>query len=521
MEKVELRKQILDFVSGEYKKSGEVPSISTIIRHAKINRKKLYSLFPNGIAEICQAINIPVPKERISATKKAVELRGKLTKEPKEGLLKIELTGKQQQEINAIAFEENLDPSIAIDKIIANYRNFKKRGIGLKDYENLNKVVEELIKRGCKTEDLSFLLQELVEAYTKVDVSLALLAKALTALKEIKEKKNVEIREILLEFVSKYQSLKEFEKELKEKKNEFETFDSEISKRKERIEELDLEIQKLESKKEQVMKKMVEEASKVYNSTIEEHKRELDKINEEIENKKMIRDKLNQEIEEFCKVAERKIKEIEDLEEKREKISEDVKQQLEAFNRNYQIILFISAIGKFLRKEKIAEIEVDALQKTLKDLKENQSELINDIKFYGPTSPDYQKARGWIQMFLSSYLDFEFNWSAQIKQMEEQYQKIIEEIKVKDREEIEKLKNEILSLKVTINEQRKLIEKFKPYYEIAKGTFKEIDYDTLNQIKDEMEKVIRERRPEELALKALNIFSTLMQKRLGAISTQA
>lgn len=67
-----LRETILSFVNDYYEKNEDVPPIKKIIEGVKgLNNTKLYVEFPGGIGEICLALGVPAPTERIDATREA------------------------------------------------------------------------------------------------------------------------------------------------------------------------------------------------------------------------------------------------------------------------------------------------------------------------------------------------------------------------------------------------------------------------------------------------------------------
>jgi len=271
LEDAETRKRILDFVRSYHQQNQKVPSIREIIENLNINRYTLYSIFPEGIKEICKALSLPVPEERISSTmeanlsKKAVKAESPF--EP------ISLTVEQQKQLNAIAFLERLDVQLTIDKLIETYRLLKEKlrkwDLSLNELLQAAKILEEskvdpnkaceLIQEGCVAEEnvkklkneereASLKLRKLQKEHEKLEKEINELQQQrqelVDKMKTLEEKKSqieeginkyeeeIEERGLSLGqffgFVSKFNSLQELETKIKEREEEIESLEEKL-----------------------------------------------------------------------------------------------------------------------------------------------------------------------------------------------------------------------------------------------------------------------------------------------------
>lgn len=69
MEKKEFRAEVISFLQRYYGKHKKIPSAATIFK--SFNKTKFYEVFPQGLAQACEAAGIPVPEERLKQTQKA------------------------------------------------------------------------------------------------------------------------------------------------------------------------------------------------------------------------------------------------------------------------------------------------------------------------------------------------------------------------------------------------------------------------------------------------------------------
>lgn len=72
-----LKDQITIFVKEAYEREGRVPSIAETRRELKFSTRRLYSVFPGGLEEICKHAGVPVPTRRLKTVRKALDSRSK------------------------------------------------------------------------------------------------------------------------------------------------------------------------------------------------------------------------------------------------------------------------------------------------------------------------------------------------------------------------------------------------------------------------------------------------------------
>lgn len=79
----EVKKSILGFVRSYNEVNGKPPSLKVISQGVEgVSKRRFYALFPGGMGEACRLAGIPVPKDRIKATKKARKSRESKTPRP-------------------------------------------------------------------------------------------------------------------------------------------------------------------------------------------------------------------------------------------------------------------------------------------------------------------------------------------------------------------------------------------------------------------------------------------------------
>jgi len=72
----DLRERVLEYVRNAFEVEKKPPTIRNIAENVEgVNRSNIYTLFPQGIKEICKAAGIDVPSKRIKETKKASKAR--------------------------------------------------------------------------------------------------------------------------------------------------------------------------------------------------------------------------------------------------------------------------------------------------------------------------------------------------------------------------------------------------------------------------------------------------------------
>jgi hypothetical protein len=68
-----VKNDIVKFAREYYSKHGELPSVRTLSR--KFRGIRLYSVFPEGIRQLCKEAGVPVPTSRLKAVSKALKAR--------------------------------------------------------------------------------------------------------------------------------------------------------------------------------------------------------------------------------------------------------------------------------------------------------------------------------------------------------------------------------------------------------------------------------------------------------------
>ena len=75
------RPEILRFFKDEYVKTKEALSVGKIRKKFELSNKGFYKLFPNGVMELCEQANVPVPKDRYERVEKASAAKRAIKKE--------------------------------------------------------------------------------------------------------------------------------------------------------------------------------------------------------------------------------------------------------------------------------------------------------------------------------------------------------------------------------------------------------------------------------------------------------
>lgn len=134
--KNELRTKIAGLVRKYYEGGRGVPPVRRILRESGLSRRKLYSMFPRGIAEICELAGVPPPRERITATERATARsreRGERFRLPPIRLPS-ELSGRL---LAASHVEGENNPIRFLDKMLCVHLELAKRGFKIRDAERL------------------------------------------------------------------------------------------------------------------------------------------------------------------------------------------------------------------------------------------------------------------------------------------------------------------------------------------------------------------------------------------------
>jgi hypothetical protein len=74
---LEVKREVVEFVSEKYRKEGVVPSVRNILKEFGLNRAFFYKAFPGGIREVCKEADVQLPSERFELVKKALRTKGR------------------------------------------------------------------------------------------------------------------------------------------------------------------------------------------------------------------------------------------------------------------------------------------------------------------------------------------------------------------------------------------------------------------------------------------------------------
>jgi len=74
---LELKREVVEFVSEKFRKEGVVPSVRNILKDFGLNRAMFYKAFPRGIREICKEADVQLPSERFELVNKALRTKGR------------------------------------------------------------------------------------------------------------------------------------------------------------------------------------------------------------------------------------------------------------------------------------------------------------------------------------------------------------------------------------------------------------------------------------------------------------
>ncbi len=152
----ELRKVVLNFVKNHHESGGKAPSIRAICREVDgISVRKFYKLFPGGISEVCKKAGIPVPKQRITATRKAVrgqEKKAMAVKDRSESGSRIMLADSQSARIQGIShLEGGKDPGMIIDELLDRDTYLREeKGLSLDDVKAVFDYIDRAKERKWK-----------------------------------------------------------------------------------------------------------------------------------------------------------------------------------------------------------------------------------------------------------------------------------------------------------------------------------------------------------------------------------
>lgn len=152
----ELIKAVLNFIKNHHESDGKAPSIRAICREVDgVSVRKFYKLFPGGISEVCTKAGVPVPKQRIRATRKAVrgqEKKAMAIEDRSEPSSRIILTDSQSARIQGIShLEGGKDPGMIIDELLDRDTYLRKeKGLSLDDVKAVFDYIDRAKERRWK-----------------------------------------------------------------------------------------------------------------------------------------------------------------------------------------------------------------------------------------------------------------------------------------------------------------------------------------------------------------------------------
>lgn len=152
----ELRKAVLNFVKNHHESSGKAPSIRAICSEVDgVSVRKFYKLFPGGIGEVCKKAGVPVPEQRIRATRKAVrgqEMKAKGVEDRSVPGFRIMLADSQSARIQGIShLEGGKDPGMIIDELLDRDTYLREeKGLSLDDVKAVFDYIDGAKERKWK-----------------------------------------------------------------------------------------------------------------------------------------------------------------------------------------------------------------------------------------------------------------------------------------------------------------------------------------------------------------------------------
>jgi hypothetical protein len=121
----DIRSAIISFVQSYHAKNKTVPSIRMISKAFEadgVNRYTFYSLFPNGLRELCKLTAVPAPTERIRRTDRATEaskLKGQSSSIIEVSPDHLMLSEAQTKRLLGLShLEDGKDPLLIIDELL-------------------------------------------------------------------------------------------------------------------------------------------------------------------------------------------------------------------------------------------------------------------------------------------------------------------------------------------------------------------------------------------------------------------
>jgi len=402
----ELRKQILNFVSDKYKKSREVPSISKILNYVKVNRARFYTLFPSGIVEVCKLAGIPIPKERIEATSKAIKSKKVETKaEPQS--LRIELTQQQQKELLGMAHLQGKDPTFILDELLKLHRKMFLNGIKLErlnsvlkameiaenrgwgvnefvefatelynllhfaklDFETIKKLHDILIKAKDEGKDIDKVCSTFEQVFKiQSDYGIDLTSfnfKFLDNTLKVAIKRKWNPTEFVNYITQSYNTIVELREKISELKNEIKDLETTIENLKVEKEAKEEEISQLEKEYEDKKKKMEIGITNLTVNLAEKYNQQkalLKVVEKEISEKQKMVSELQEKIEYLEKIEKTENQKL-----------EEIKRLERELTKKLTPLIAANCLFKFLRKDFLVKGEVKSLIQTLKKLCERDS----------------------------------------------------------------------------------------------------------------------------------------------------
>lgn len=146
------RKNVIGYVRDLWKK-GEKASMRRIQRHFNLKSpRKIYTAFPSGKQQIYRLAGVPLDKETIKQTKKAIKKKREKkvkTREVNEGeVFYYTLTKEQNRRLDGIVhLEHGKDASIILDELLERDLKFRKNKISFAKVKQLTEFLDEALPR--------------------------------------------------------------------------------------------------------------------------------------------------------------------------------------------------------------------------------------------------------------------------------------------------------------------------------------------------------------------------------------
>ncbi len=149
----DLRESVLEYVRNAFEVEKKPPTIRNIAENVEgVNRSNIYTLFPQGIKEICKAAGIDVPSKRIKETKKASKAR----KTKRDGPFPdITLRDQLAQELWVTSTLEDRKPQDLMEELLDQSKVLRTQyGLTNRDIADFTMFLKNCEKNGLRKEQI-------------------------------------------------------------------------------------------------------------------------------------------------------------------------------------------------------------------------------------------------------------------------------------------------------------------------------------------------------------------------------